>query len=569
MDKSFRIRTTTDGTDKNIIIKLEQKYDTLEILSLKLSQDNLYRTFSSDYGVLIGRVLANDGLGIPNAKISVFIPISDTDSTNPLITKIYPYTKVTDKDSSGTRYNLLTPKIVSSGLTTGVYGTLPSKQQFLDDDNYLEVYENYYKFTTVSNSSGDYMIFGIPTGQQVIHMDTDLSDIGQYSFTADAMVANGLSKNLFNQSTNNTFTFKGGTGLDQLPQIISQTISVNILPLWGDLTDNSLIGITRLDFKINVPISPVAYLTFSVGHDSRHLSDGIYSNSTSGGDDFHIDPGSGPRRPGYIGRLTIFPIEVNAFKYDSNGNQMELDPTSYQIVSTNDEINSGVYIILLPCDDNKVITDEFGNLVPSNSDRGIGTTGKWRIEILSNNGTGASNYTIQLNDAVEPFIVRRNRIYSVKIQMFDSFSLRDDGFRNIKHSLDELAMFNRGDWLNGFLYFGFEQTGGSSPTWLEFQGSFFNVQSRIIDVTDYISLLADTKTTYFTGNNFIFLNDSQIPGIVNKLQGDDVTFGDMNSSFEPSTASSFNNQYVFFKGIGTPPNAVADCFVSVQNYINR
>ena len=148
MSKSFRIKTTTDGTNKSIVLKLEQNYDTLEILSLKLSQDKLYRTFSSDYGVLIGRVLANDGLGIPNAKISVFIPISTTDSNNPLITKIYPFSKVTDKNITGARYNLITPKnlLIGTTGTTGIYGTFPSKQQFLDDDTYLEVYEKYYKF---------------------------------------------------------------------------------------------------------------------------------------------------------------------------------------------------------------------------------------------------------------------------------------------------------------------------------------------------------------------------------------------------------------------------------------
>jgi hypothetical protein len=36
----------------------------------------------SNYGVLVGRVLANDGFGVPNAKVSIFIENNDIDETN-------------------------------------------------------------------------------------------------------------------------------------------------------------------------------------------------------------------------------------------------------------------------------------------------------------------------------------------------------------------------------------------------------------------------------------------------------------------------------------------------------
>jgi len=80
-NSSFRIRTTP-GVDKNINIALEQDYDFLEILSLKISQQDLYQSFCADYGVLVGRVIANEGFGVPNAKVSVFIPISNEDEKN-------------------------------------------------------------------------------------------------------------------------------------------------------------------------------------------------------------------------------------------------------------------------------------------------------------------------------------------------------------------------------------------------------------------------------------------------------------------------------------------------------
>ena len=71
-NESIRIRTTP-GVDKNIRIELNQDFDFLEILSLKISQEDLYQPFCANYGVVVGRVIANKGFGIPNAKISIFI----------------------------------------------------------------------------------------------------------------------------------------------------------------------------------------------------------------------------------------------------------------------------------------------------------------------------------------------------------------------------------------------------------------------------------------------------------------------------------------------------------------
>ena len=76
MPKSYRIRTEI-GQDKYVNVKLEQDFDQLEILSLKINESDIYTRVCSDYGVIVGRVLVNGGFGVPNAKVSVFIPLSD------------------------------------------------------------------------------------------------------------------------------------------------------------------------------------------------------------------------------------------------------------------------------------------------------------------------------------------------------------------------------------------------------------------------------------------------------------------------------------------------------------
>ena len=108
----------------------------------------------------------------------------------------------------------------------------------------MEVYEKYYKYTTTTNDAGDYIIFGVPTGQHTIHMDVDLSDIGFLSVRPYDLKVQGYPDNLFNGKE-----FKTSTNLDELPQIRTQNKSVDVVPFWGD-DEVCSVGICRVDFNI-------------------------------------------------------------------------------------------------------------------------------------------------------------------------------------------------------------------------------------------------------------------------------------------------------------------------------
>ena len=176
MENNYRIHTNIIN-DTVLNVNLKQDFDNLEVLSLKLRQEDAYKLHSSSYGVIIGRVLANDAFGIPNAKVSVFIEKEDNEGNE--IESIYPYKAVSTRDSSGRRYNLLPDS--SDDSCYRIVGTFPQKRLVLDEGTELEIYEKYWKYTTVTNESGDYMIFGVPEGSQNLHLDIDLSDIGMLS----------------------------------------------------------------------------------------------------------------------------------------------------------------------------------------------------------------------------------------------------------------------------------------------------------------------------------------------------------------------------------------------------
>lgn len=390
-NKSIRIPTTPGGTDKYVTLKLENDIDFFEILSLKISQKDLYATFNADYGVIVGRVIANGGIGIPNAKISVFIPISEEDRSNPEISSIYPYTSPRDKNIDGVKYNLL-PRVAVNNpfLVTGSYapavpvGTFPTKEEITTNSTYLEVYEKYYKFTTVTNQAGDYMIFGAPVGIQTVHMSVDITDIGQYSMTPATMVSQlGYSPQLF---SNNKIKFT--TDLDNLPNVDIQNISVDVKPFWGD-SENYEIGITRQDFKIRATL--VTSVTvfgagFTDGFDAVWGLDSFFGNrddsatamsinrsmeadGSTRNEGVKFNTGIASRRNApfkievYTIPNTISEAQVNSGNFDTQTDIIKLESTQYSEI-----LEDGLFLITLPCNRNKKVVDEFGNLVPTTED---------------------------------------------------------------------------------------------------------------------------------------------------------------------------------------------------------
>ncbi len=204
---------------------------------------------------------ANNGFGLPNAKVSVFIPLSDEDENNPIISDLYPYKSLSDLNEDGYRYNLL-PKEQSYS-THAATGTFPTKEEILIDQTQIEIYDKYYKFTAKTNDSGDYMIFGVPIGSQTLFMDIDLSDIGCFSLSPQDLIQAGLAT----EAQVSGSQFKTSSNLNELPQLITLNKIIDVSPLWGEPNICSL-GITRCDFDLtqssNISIQPTSVFMGSI-----------------------------------------------------------------------------------------------------------------------------------------------------------------------------------------------------------------------------------------------------------------------------------------------------------------
>jgi hypothetical protein len=386
MIQKHRISTNI-GEDQKITVELKQDYDFLEILSLKFTQKEAYTSLCADYGVVCGRITANNGLGVPNARISIFVPQNDIDANDPVISTLYPYTSTTDKDDNNYRYNLLPARKQHGGHTPT--GTFFDQTDILTREEVLEVYENYYSYTVKTNSSGDFMIWGVPLGQHKIHVDVDLSDMGCFSIRPYDFIRQGVDEKRFDRFYN----FKSDSDIDGLEQIVKFEKTIEVYPFWGNV-DLCEIGITRTDFdlsEIGIKIEPISLLLLSSVTDSD--ADAIKRTGV-------IRAASGYKCNLQTGPGTIEGVRHTGNKViGSDGTSIypELEYFTPGVIE-----GDGTAMAILPMNLEYVYTNEFGEQeITNDPNKGIATTAVARFRVTLSEedvnptkGTSPASYLI-------------------------------------------------------------------------------------------------------------------------------------------------------------------------------
>jgi hypothetical protein len=358
--------STNLGIDQKITVELKQDFDVLEILSLKFSQQEIYTSICSDYGVICGRVTANNGFGLGNARVSIFIPLDTDDENDPVISKLYPYKEVTDKDDNNYRYNLLPSRQQHGG--HAATGTFPDQSDILTREEVLEVYEKYYKYTVKTNSAGDFMIWGVPVGPQTIHVDVDLSDIGCFSLRPYDLQRLGIGTDGFK----NKYSFKSSEDLDSLPQIVTFDKVIEVYPFWGN-EELCEIGITRTDFDLSdrgVNIKPTAYL---IG--------GVYTDNGKNAINKNCTPKT---KMGRKCDLTTKSANIEAIRFLPIKD--ELNRPYLEFLSIDEDVpDDGGFVLPLEMNMDYVITNEFGeNEYTNDFNKGIATSACYRFRFNLN-----------------------------------------------------------------------------------------------------------------------------------------------------------------------------------------
>ena len=372
MPKSYRIRTEV-GKDKFLQVKLDQDYDKLELLSLAIFPNDVYTRDCAEFGVLCGRVFSNRGLGVENARVSIFIPLQNEDEQNPIISTLYPYKTFEQFNEDGYKYNLLPYTQSHSGHVP--VGTFPERTDALTNKSVIEVYDKYYKFTAKTNSAGDYMIFGLPIGQHEMFMQVDLSDIGEFSLTPQDLIRSGRATESQIDGTN----FKFSENYSELPQIVTLTKTIQIAPFYGqkEVCDYY---ITRADFDLTleafIEIQPTAVFMGSIisTQERRKLKQNC-----------KVPPKQGWLCDLVTGRGVIESIRQTV-NIGSDGKPILELFTLEKDGKVIDE--NGAWLVELPMNLDYVYTDEFGmRQISPDGSKGVPTKGKYRFKVKWNQST--------------------------------------------------------------------------------------------------------------------------------------------------------------------------------------
>ena len=370
-NKTYRIRTKVGSDVTNEYISLDanlvQDYEAFDILSVKISSADTYKLHNANYGVVVGRVLANNGFGIPNAKISIFIESDSEDGE--YIKELYPFINSFSKNDNGVRYNLLPDESVSD--CHQIVGTFPNKRYLLDNDIMLEVFDKYYTFTTRTNNSGDYLIMGIPTGTHTLHMDLDLSDCGILSQKPRDFVYKGYTVEQFE----NPNKFKGRTEYENLSQVFSQDRVINVQPFWGNESLGETIGLTRADINVSFDFQPTCVFIGSVISDKS--SDGITKKCMA------------TENMGNMEEMTTGEGTIEMIRKTPSGAIEEFQVKGTQLIDAN-----GVWCYQIPMNLDYMMTDEYGNMVPTDDpNKGIPTRCSVRFRIsMQDNEENLDNF---------------------------------------------------------------------------------------------------------------------------------------------------------------------------------
>jgi hypothetical protein len=213
------------------------------------------------------------------------------------------------------------------------------------------------------------MIFGVPVGDCTVHVDIDLSDIGDLSQRPIDMMYKGYDVSQFESSS----MFKKSTDIDSLTQIISQNAQVHVKPFWGN-DESQTVSITRNDISIHYKFEPTCVFIGSVVTDGSESA--ISKKCVPSAD---------------MGEMRNLKGSAGTIEMIRKTPQDNVE--SFTIQGTKLIDGSGTWCYQIPMNLDFIGTDEYGNRVATNDpNKGVPTRTRVRFRLsLSDNDVKYDN----------------------------------------------------------------------------------------------------------------------------------------------------------------------------------
>jgi hypothetical protein len=271
-------------------------------------------------------------------------------------------------------------------------------------------------------------------------MSCDVTDIGKFSMTPATMVTNlGYSQNLF---SDNLSKIKPAIDLNDLPNIETQDISVDVIPFWGD-KDNFEIGFTQVNFRIKAKLITTFTIfgsVFTDGENDMWTKDNN-THELLGRKPYELYVAKNGNDTASLKNKRIGIVSETIYYYppqisDEDIDNDNVDPQTDMLILDSSEYSifkkDGDFILVVPCNRKKIITKEDGTELNVSYDYqgGVFTEFKGFMVIEYENKFVKLNINDKLGKKVYAKGIRLKLKIPQKASIGKSFNKDDDLYSN-------------------------------------------------------------------------------------------------------------------------------------------
>lgn len=213
-------------------IKLTRSYETLDTLQVYNKPINSIPNQEAKTGILFGKLEAiqvlKDEVG-NNIRIPLKnVPIGIFNSTE-------NFPAPMSLDNNGDRF-FMNIKESSEPSQYFDFTAYTEDQKFLKSQSEFLVVPDKFKYTTITNDNGEFVIYNAPVGNQVVVFEVDLFKQG---LTKDEIILNNFP-----------FPTNDDSNIGEFPCYFYNQVPVDVVPAWG----TSQTGYTELNISVNLDL---------------------------------------------------------------------------------------------------------------------------------------------------------------------------------------------------------------------------------------------------------------------------------------------------------------------------
>lgn len=237
--------------DMYINISIKRTIDSLDTLSVYNVPINPFPLLEAKTGILFGKLEAIQSLTNENGE-KIKIPLKNTPVAIFSPSSEFPNVGVNNDQDNRITLNL------KENINIGTYFNIQSEKadlKYLTDTSQFSTIPDKYKYTAVTNEKGEFIIYGVPIGEQTFMYEINLL---KHGLTIDEVALN----------LDRQYPTEDSPNVDKIPHYFFRQFPVNIVPTWGDFQS----GYTQLNISIPIELrkwgvfllSPIAYKEKSI-----------------------------------------------------------------------------------------------------------------------------------------------------------------------------------------------------------------------------------------------------------------------------------------------------------------